>query len=71
MDRLEAFRLALAEIGDVSAAELATHIQKKYGVIIEPRFVPVYKAAIRDMERTSKLRQNATPVPPKDSSEAA
>jgi hypothetical protein len=60
MDRLELFRLAVAEIGDVSAAELSAHMEKKYGVKIPPAFIPVYKAALRDL--AGKLRQDG----PKD-----
>ncbi len=54
MDRLELFRLALEEIGDVSAAELAAHIEKKHGVKIDPRYIPVFRAALRDRERKSR-----------------
>lgn len=71
MNKMDFFRLAVAEIGDVSAAELSAHLEQKHGVKIEPAFIPIFKAAQRDIERTSKLRQDATPIPPQNPSEAA
>jgi hypothetical protein len=65
MKPMELFRRALAEIGDVSAAELSAHIEKKHGVKIEPAFIPLYKATLQDAERMNKLRQDAKPIPPK------
>ena len=71
MKLIEFFRLALAEIGDVSAAELSAHLEKKHGVKIEPAFIPLFKATLQDLERTNKLRQDAKPIPPKQPSQAA
>ena len=65
MKPMELFRRAVSEIGDVSAAELSAHLEKKHGVKIEPAFIPLYKATLRDLERTNKLRQDAKPIPSK------
>jgi hypothetical protein len=59
MDRLDLFRRAVTELGDVSASELCAHIEKKHGVKIEPAYIPLYKACLRDLERTNELRQDA------------
>ena len=71
MKPVELFRLALAEIGDVSPAELSAHMQKKHGVKIEPAFIPLYKATLQDAERMNKLRQDAKSIPPNQPSQAA
>lgn len=71
MDKLELFRRAVADIGNVSAAELSAHLEKKYGVKIEPAFIPIFKATLLDLERRSKFRQDATPIPPDQPSQAA
>jgi hypothetical protein len=71
MKPMEVFRLAVAEIGDVSAAELSAHIEKKHGVKIKPAFIPIYKASLKDLERTTKIRQNAKSILPEQPPEAA
>ena len=71
MDKLELFRRAVADIGNVSAVELSAHLEKKYGVKIEPAFIPIFKATLLDLERRSKFRQDATPIPPDQPSQAA
>ena len=50
MDKVEAVRLALAERCDLSAQELAALVRARYGVELNPRFVPVIKAVLRDKE---------------------
>jgi hypothetical protein len=40
----------------------------KHGVKIEPAFIPLFKATLQDLERTSKLRQEAKPIPSKEPS---
>ena len=64
MKSMELFRNAVAEVGDVSAVELSAHLEKKHGVKIEPAFIPVYKATLKELERTNKLRQDAKSIPP-------
>ena len=57
MDMIEAVRLALAEVGDVTAEELAAFVKDRYGVTVGPNFVPVIKATLRDKERMAVARQ--------------
>lgn len=66
MKPMDLFRNAVAEMGDVSAAELSAHLEKKHGVKIEPAFIPLFKATLQDLERTNKLRQDAKSIPPKE-----
>ena len=59
MSRMEIFRRAIAENGDAPAAELSSFIQSKYGVTIDPRFIPIFRASMQDLERMTRLRQAA------------
>jgi hypothetical protein len=47
MKPLDLFRRAVAEIGDVSAAELSAHLEKKHGMRIEAAIIPLFKATLR------------------------
>jgi hypothetical protein len=71
MKPLELFRSAVSEVGDVSAAELSAHLAKKHGVTIEPAFIPLFKATLKDLERTTRFRQDAKPIASKQTSQAA
>ena len=71
MTPMELFRLAVVEIGDVSAAELSAYIEKKHGVIIEPAFIPVFKATMQELEKTIRIRQEAKSVSSQQPSQAA
>ena len=66
MKPMELFRNAVAEIGDVSAVELSEHLEKKHGVKIEPAFIPLFKATLKDLERITRLRQDAKAIAPKE-----
>ena len=60
MEKVEAVRLALAELGDVSVAELLWHIRERHGIAVDPKFVPVFRAMFRDKEpRVAFLRGRA------------
>lgn len=73
MDKLEMVRLALRELGDVPAQELAAYIETRYGVKIDAKFIPLYKASLRDKLRLEAARQAARAVvePSKDEPAAA
>jgi hypothetical protein len=71
MKPMELFQRAVAEVGNVSANELSAHLEKKHGVKIEPAFIPLFKATLQDLERTSKLRREAKPVRAEEPSQAA
>jgi hypothetical protein len=49
-NRLQIFRTAVVELGDVPTEQLVAFIQQKYGVRIEPKYIPFYKATIRDKD---------------------
>jgi predicted SprT family Zn-dependent metalloprotease len=50
MDPLNAYRLAVTELGDVPAERLTAHIAHRYGLRVEPRFIPIFRASLRDLE---------------------
>jgi hypothetical protein len=70
MKPMELFRRAVAEIGEVSAAELSAHLEKKYGVKIEPEYIPVFRETLKELEKTAKLREQAKSVPAKESAQS-
>ena len=56
MSKMDAFRLAVAEIGDGSAEELSSFIQQKYNVLIEPKQIVVFRATWLDFQRMNRNR---------------
>ena len=59
MNQAEALRRALADLGNVSAKELAAHRHKTYGVNVRPQFVPILKATLRDQEILAGWRRKS------------
>jgi len=59
MVKLELVQIALRELGEVTARELSAFIEKTHGVKIEPKFIPLFKASIRDRIRLEAVRQAA------------
>jgi hypothetical protein len=57
MDRMTMVRDALEEFGEPSGHDLSAFIEKKHGVKIEPKYIPIYKASIRDKQLLDTLRQ--------------
>jgi hypothetical protein len=60
--RLDLFRKAIIEIGDAPAEQLAEFVRQKFGVQIEPRMVPIYRATLRDLDHLTHLRQAAQTI---------
>lgn len=56
MDALALVQQALQELGDVPALELSSFIERKHGRRIDPKFVPIFKATIRDKQRHEAAR---------------
>jgi len=52
MTKLEMVQAALSELGGTSAENLVAFVEKKFGVTIEPKFIPLYKATLR-FQRTA------------------
>jgi hypothetical protein len=55
----EAMRQALAELGDAPNAELAAFLERRFGLRIDARFVPVLKASARGLEQLERARRAA------------
>jgi len=51
MNPMELYRCAIAELGDVSAAELSEHLEKKHGMKVEPAFIPIFKATLQNLRK--------------------
>jgi predicted SprT family Zn-dependent metalloprotease len=56
MNRLDMVRDALQTLGDAPAHELTVYVAAKYGVRIEPKFIPVFRASLLDRERMEARR---------------
>lgn len=59
MDKLEIVQAALRTLSHPSPERLSAFIAKKHGVMIEPRFIPIFIATLRDKERLQAIRQAA------------
>lgn len=57
MDKLALVQAALRTISNPSPARVSVFIAKKHGVLIEPRFIPVFVATLRDRERLEVVRR--------------
>jgi hypothetical protein len=57
MTKVDMMREAMKELGEAPAEALAGYIENKYGVKIDPRFVPVLKASVREREMLEAFRQ--------------
>jgi hypothetical protein len=53
---LEMVQQILAAVGDVSGETIAALVEQRFGVHIEPKFIPIYKASIRDKQRLEPAR---------------
>lgn len=47
MTKIDAFRRAVAEIGDGNAAELSAFIESNLGVVIPPSHIPIFRATLQ------------------------
>jgi hypothetical protein len=59
MDKMQAFRQAVAELGDAPPEELSWLIERRYGVRIEPRYIPLFRATVKDLDELTRLREAA------------
>ena len=59
MDKLEMVQVALRELGDVKAEEITAFVEERFQTRIEPKFIPLYKASIREKARSEAVRQAA------------
>lgn len=53
VDRMEAFRTIIAEVGEVSAEQLCALMEQRFGIKMLPQFIPVFRACLREKEKAS------------------
>jgi hypothetical protein len=56
MNKIEAVRLALKELGEVTDENLVAFVQNRYGVKLDVKMVPVIRATLRGMEMMAATR---------------
>jgi predicted SprT family Zn-dependent metalloprotease len=66
MTKMEAFQLALAELGDAPAEALSAHIAHRFRLTIDPKFIPFFRASLRDLENLTRQRAAARATAPPD-----
>jgi len=59
MDKLELVQVALRELGNASAQELSSFVARMHGVVIEPKYIPLFKASIQHKQQLNATRQAA------------
>jgi hypothetical protein len=59
MNQIEAVRLAMLEVGNVSSEELVEYIAKRFGVTVKPQYVPILKATLKDKENLAEWRRKS------------
>jgi hypothetical protein len=68
----DAVRRALIDLGDAaSGPDVAAHVERVYGIRIDPKFLPVYRASIlgrQRLERDRAERRSATVIAAPNSS---
>ena len=52
-------REAVAELGESPAQDLASFIERRHGVRINPKFIPILRASVRELEHLERARQAA------------
>jgi hypothetical protein len=57
IDPMEAYGQAVAALGEAPAEQLTAFIEERFGLRIEPRYLPIYRATLRE-------RQRHAPAPP-------
>jgi hypothetical protein len=58
-DKEDMVRAALVKLGEAPPADLSAFIQREYGVSIQPRHIPIYKAILRGREQLEQAREAA------------
>jgi hypothetical protein len=59
MTTIELVQQAMAVKGEATSEEIAEFIERWHGVKIEPKFIPIYKASIRDKQMQEGKRREA------------
>jgi hypothetical protein len=69
---MEAFTLVAAEVGNAPSEQVAALIEERFGVRVNPKYIPLYRAMQRQAQAQAEARQAATSGPsPENQSQAA
>ncbi len=69
MSPVEAVEQALAQVGAAPAEDLAAFIQQRYGVVVQPRFVPIIREMLKDKERRAEALRTRPSLEPDTASQ--
>jgi hypothetical protein len=59
MTNIEVFRQAASELIDASSDEMSAYIKSKFGIVIPPRYIPVYRATMQLRKTAGKAETTA------------
>jgi hypothetical protein len=54
LSKLEAVRLALAELGEATAVEVSAFVRRRFGLKVPAAFVPVVRASLLEKEALAR-----------------
>ena len=47
MTKIEAFRCAASEMDEATPEEMSAFIEKEFGIVIPPTYIPIFRATLR------------------------
>jgi hypothetical protein len=56
MSKVEMMRVALKELGGATSEDLSAFLEKTYNVKVEPRFIPILRASVREKVMLEEFR---------------
>jgi hypothetical protein len=59
MDKLQMMKQALLELGEAPAPELAAFIERQFGIKVEAKFIPIWRASLRGQQALEQSRNAA------------
>lgn len=59
LNKLELVRQALLELGESPPQQVAAFIERRHGVRIDARFIPIVRASLLELEMLEQARQAA------------
>jgi hypothetical protein len=63
MTKIEMVAQAMRALGDVSAEGIVAFVEREHRETIDPRFIPIYVASIRDSMRLDAARHERVVAP--------
>ena len=70
MTKLEMVRQAVSVKGEATSGEISAFIEEWHGVKIEPKFIPIYRATIKDKQLLEEKRRPAEALAAQAAAEA-